>query len=343
MADDLWSYVSLAMHMDGKNGSTAFVDLKGHPCTAVGGACISTAASKYGGSSAIFPLAGAYIEVSPGADLLFSTGDFTIEAWVYMSVTPGSQGGMIFGRHQWGKYSDYILSIDSSRKLQVYLNAVTTTYTSDAVLPLNEWVFVTASRTSGRLTLGVGGVTKSFTASASTDYSGSSGLFTIGADQGGDAQQFIGYIDDLRVTKGVGRYPADFTPPSEPFWPVFEAMVPTLRAAPGALSAFAMPAKSARREAAITGSRDLYFGGNGQIADTVKKKSGSTTVPVARRVRLHEQLSGIVVAETWSSTDGAYRFSNLNRAYTYYVLAFDHTGEYPAGVIAENLVPEVMG
>ena len=30
-------------------------------------------------------------------------------------------------------------------------------------------------------------------------------------------QYFIGYLDDLRVTKGVARYTSTFTPPTAPF------------------------------------------------------------------------------------------------------------------------------
>ena len=77
-----------------------------------------------------------------------------------------------------------------------------------------------------------------------------------------------------------------------------------------------------------------------QITGTTKN-TGTPTMPVRRRVRLHEQSSGRLVRETWSdATTGAYSFTGL-RLTAYYVVSFDHTGTF-GGVIADNITPEPM-
>ena len=58
---------------------------------------------------------------------------------------------------------------------------------------------------------------------------------------------------------------------------------------------------------------------------------GAPTVPASRRVRLHDRLSGRPVRETWSAADGTYLFPKL-RAGSWYVIGFDHLGNYNAVV-----------
>lgn len=84
----------------------------------------------------------------------------------------------------------------------------------------------------------------------------------------------------------------------------------------------------------------VHDAGAFRIAGTTSNV-GSPNTPVRRRVRLHDQLSGRAIGDTWSNaTTGAYSFNNIRQG-TYYVTAFDHTGQY-GGVIETDLTPEPM-
>lgn len=93
-------------------------------------------------------------------------------------------------------------------------------------------------------------------------------------------------------------------------------------------------------------TRDVYRGGLGFIAGTVKELPKGAPeggeVPVWRKVRLHDQRTGLPVAEVWSDPKtGAYRFDYIDPQRTYTVLSYDHTGKFVA-VAADSITPERM-
>lgn len=204
MAKDLhFSSVVLAMHMDGANGSTTFTDLKGRVLTRYGNAQISTAQSKFGGSSLYLDGNGDYLVVPASTDFLF-TGDFTIEAWVYPTAGSDSIIGM--------NGSVIALKFGGDNKFRLYANGWSIgSASADA---LNTWHHVAVSRSGSTVRMYVNGVQVATTTDSGNIGSSSSPL-RIGTDT--EFVMFAGYIDDLRVTKGVARYTAGFTPPTEPF------------------------------------------------------------------------------------------------------------------------------
>lgn len=73
--------------------------------------------------------------------------------------------------------------------------------------------------------------------------------------------------------------------------------------------------------------------------DTVN--TGAPETPVGRRVRLHDQPTGRVVAEVWSDPlTGAYVFTHIRQG-LYYITSFDHTGQYN-GVVQTDVTAEPM-
>lgn len=90
----------------------------------------------------------------------------------------------------------------------------------------------------------------------------------------------------------------------------------------------------------ISAGRDFENGGKYQVVGTTKVK-GSPDYVVSRRVRLHDQLSGLLIREQWSvAGTGAYTFDRI-RSGNFYIVSLDHTSVHN-GVIASNMQSELM-
>ena len=103
-------------------------------------------------------------------------------------------------------------------------------------------------------------------------------------------------------------------------------------------SAPALGAPLARSLSLALPLNDSVNGGVFQLIGTTKIK-GLPDAPVSRRVRLHDQITGLVVREQWSAAGtGAYAFTRI-RAGTFYIAAFDHTRAFN-GVLATDVQSE---
>jgi hypothetical protein len=89
------------------------------------------------------------------------------------------------------------------------------------------------------------------------------------------------------------------------------------------------------RHAEVPSSRMRDFWGYGRVEGTVTIEGA----PAARKVRLFDALTGLLIAETWSRRDGHYRFDFLDPSRDYFVLAHDYVRQFNA-VIADWIKPE---
>jgi hypothetical protein len=222
-ADPDFANVSLLLHCDGANGSTTFLDssVPSKVVTAFGNTQISTAQSKFGGASGLFDGAGDYIQ-TPDADNLDFPGDFTVEMWVRPSNTGPNVQGLIHKRVlNTSGTGTWQLSLTATNVF-AFVNLQTITVTSGGAVPANTWSHVACSRSGATIRLFVDGVQTASVADT-TNFTNTHPLY-LGFDRaaGGTAPAnftdfFTGYIDDVRITKGVARYTANFTPPTAPF------------------------------------------------------------------------------------------------------------------------------
>jgi hypothetical protein len=183
----------------------------------VGNAQISTAQSKFGGSSMSFDGSGDYLI---GSSQLFAvgSGNFTLEAWVYLNANPATEAGIISSFNTGGGTTGFYLGINSTgRPFNTVGNGsiANNTVTATSALTLSTWTHIAGVRVNGTLYLYVNGV------STGTPISNTGSvdrvLFGLGLAYPNSPQGYLnGYVDDARVSR-FARYTTNFTPPTQAF------------------------------------------------------------------------------------------------------------------------------
>jgi hypothetical protein len=215
--DPNFANVSLLLHGDGANGSTTILDSSPSPKTvaAVGNAQISTAQSKFGGASIAFDGDGDYLSISSDAGLALGA-TWTVEFFVYLNALGGGDSRNSFVSTG---------TLNTNGHLQIYTEDGPILVIrcggagSDDVISGNNpfgvttWTHLAFVSDNLAATIYVNGTANGTgtLASASTEPISSIGSMVF------SAYDLDGYIDDLRITKGIARYTANFTPPTAPF------------------------------------------------------------------------------------------------------------------------------
>lgn len=226
--DPHFSNVSLLLHMDGTNGSTTFTDSSPSPktVTAYGNAQISTAQSKFGGSSAYFDGAGDYLAIPYTTDAFRWWGDaFTLEAFVFpvslatfSYVIAGETLPKLISNSNHADATNYWCFgpiADGRVSLRYWNGAAGNSVASAATISENQWSHIALVVANGQIKIYVNGVGSTPVAVAGTPQDTQTLPLLIGAT---NLEYLNGHIDDLRITKGVARYTANFTPPNAAFY-----------------------------------------------------------------------------------------------------------------------------
>ncbi len=221
---------------DGSNGATSTSDSSNSnlSLTLQSSTVISTAQSKFGGSSLYVPNSATQGVYANGAGSTIQlTGDFTIEWWVYrvqvtladnMILGPiyGMQGGTNIGGY--GMVFPYYYSPVSTSEGQIYASSNGTTWNiangttlgTGSLGTVGQWVHMAMVRS---------GTTWSYYVDGTRTYTGTLGSATIatstgtyihlGRAWGNGGTSPEAYYDDFRITQALARYSGtSFTPPS---------------------------------------------------------------------------------------------------------------------------------
>lgn len=208
--DPYFANVVLLAHMDGADGSTTFTDSSSYArtITPAGNAQIDTAESMFGGASALFDGTGDSLRCAQSADFQIFSANFTMEGWWRKSVNTGNQCLIEIGSSSANRLNVSIASGD----ILVFAGggsggSVRVTSAAPAVNTWHAWAVVA---NAGTVTLYVNGT--SVGTFVATNLPTGDLYCDVGRSILGGGSDYAGWLDEIRVTKGVARYTANYTP-----------------------------------------------------------------------------------------------------------------------------------
>ena len=214
--------VKLLLPFDGSNGATSTSDLSNQNHTITfNGAQISSAQSKFGGTSLLLDGSNDYLSIGGSAwNSNLDSGDFTIEFWIRLDalgdqrIITNCNGNNGWGVAMWSggggtNYFDTFWYNGSWQYIQYNIGG-SSQYTTPSV---DTWYHLAFVRNGNVWGLYLNGTAENTRTVSGSITSSSLGALELGRRH--DAVQYVdGYIDDLRITKGLARYTSNFTPPT---------------------------------------------------------------------------------------------------------------------------------
>lgn len=326
MADTYLSKNIFHHHCNGTDGEQSSCDTIGNALVPLGTApLISTTQSKFGSSSLKFIGTGGF-DITPPSILNsrfdFGTGDLTIEGWIY----PTGSGYVLFSCQKTTNFLSFYLDSSTSGRLTL----ANTNVITGVVFTANAWQHLAITRSGNTWRVFVNGTQAGSTTNSSA-YSCTSNCY-LGCYNSG-TYSFNGYMDEIRIKKGVALYTANFTPSDAPFDDTYPSIsyisnLNYMRSRPSLIdfSTFSPQRvfNPALQVSQIIKNLDEQDGGT-------KKVTGYVTFnqqPASRLVHLLVAQDKRWIAATWSDPiTGYYEFINL-KDIPYLVLSEDYTNTY---------------
>ncbi len=217
------SNIVLMLHFDGPNGSTNFIDSSRseHPMTAAGGAVISTAQSLLTSSGDFNNEPTSLVSCPNSQDFNFGAGAWTIEAFLW--VRPTNNNAFLCGSYQGAAFSGFYCLVQFATPAMSFYrdDEPFTVYTvSGGALSTETWHHVAWVRDNDEIRIYQdGGMLGRLVINAAAGVRFSTDEFTVGGNNDASVtfDGFDGYVEDLRVSKGLARYTGTTSAPGSCF------------------------------------------------------------------------------------------------------------------------------
>ena len=184
-------------------------DVRPKTITANGNAKLITSVRQFDLGSAIFDGTGDYLQTTE--DFAFGTGDFTVECWIRRDDLITDHAIFDF-RDSATQVAGYLYA--SNQTLIWYVNGSARITSGNSLTSTSVFYHVAVSRSGTDTKMFIGGTQVGSTYTDTNNYL--TKPLRIGAPYSTGADDFDGYIDEVRISK-VARYTANFTPSTIPF------------------------------------------------------------------------------------------------------------------------------
>jgi len=191
-------------------GFETITDRPGKTVYAQGDAKLSVAQKKFGTASLVLDGVGDYITISSQPDFEYGTGDFTFE--FFWRPTALGTGQVLLDCRTAATDTALYLEMNASGNIRLFVSGAYR-ITSSVACTAGTFNHIALFRVGGVTKLAVNGTLTPTTWSDSTNYPARP--VRMGASWTGGAPS-TGYIDEVRVVKGVAKYTTSVTVPTAP-------------------------------------------------------------------------------------------------------------------------------
>ena len=227
-SDDEFNRVSFLSHFDGANNgvNNAFDDgsASNHTITANGNVTQGSFGpfARPDGEWGVDFDGGGTHHCAADADFAFGTGDFCMEAWVFVDADDYNFSRVLSFGPVYGTGDSHGITVDHtdySHKTRYYDSSSNFFLYSSAATPRNIWFHVAVTKASNTVRLFINGTVEASGTNTNPPEDSSTNTVAIGnarPAEVGTGADFQGFISNARVVKGSAVYTSDFTPPTAP-------------------------------------------------------------------------------------------------------------------------------
>ncbi len=212
---------TLLLHLNQETGLSDSAP-NNHTITTYGNPSIDTSIKKFGTGSCLFNGTNGYISSCDSNDWTFGAENFTVDFWVRFNDTSGMQ--VIIGQYvninnvwEMSKYANGTLGI------LFRIGGANKGYYRTSSAPLlntDTWYHLAFVRDGARGLIFINGVLQSVnevTGFGTNDVGDLAGPLYVGSGELEPTYTVKGYLDEVRVSKGIARWTGNFTPPSSEY------------------------------------------------------------------------------------------------------------------------------